>query len=82
LAFEDEAEGRGALSDEEIYVLHDARNIVTGSQRFHPESPDIDPYEDGYSEFVFDYDKMKKVHNYDWKWVEVAIFAYDPERRK
>ena len=47
-----------------------------------PGSPDIDPYEDGAEDLVFDYDKMKRVHNYDWQWVEVAVFKYDPETRR
>ncbi|CAG7831213.1 unnamed protein product [Allacma fusca] len=47
-----------------------------------PNSPDIDPYEDGFEELVYDYDKMKRVHNYDWKWVDVAVFKFDGDTRR
>jgi hypothetical protein len=70
------------IEDEEVQVIHGVRDRRTGSQFAFPSSPDIDPYEDGYTEFVYDYSKMKKVHNYDWKWVEVAVFAYDAGTKK
>ncbi|ODM98022.1 Dynein heavy chain 1, axonemal [Orchesella cincta] len=47
-----------------------------------PASPDIDPFEDGLDQYVLDFDKMKKVHIYDWRWVDVAVFDYHPGQNK
>lgn len=47
-----------------------------------PDSPDIDPFEDDMEQYVIDFEKMKKVHIYDWRWVDVAVFDYHPSQNK
>lgn len=50
--------------------------------KVRPTSPDIDALVEGHEKYVFEFDKMKKVHVYDWKWVDVAVFDYDPETER
>lgn len=38
-----------------------------------PLSPDFDPFEDGLDQYVIDFDKMRKVHIYDWRWVSTHV---------
>lgn len=60
-----------------------ARSYFMGDYGINvPSSPDIDPYEDGMEQYVLDFDKMKKVHIYDWRWVDVAVFDYHPGQNK
>jgi dynein heavy chain len=47
-----------------------------------PTSPDGDVFVDGHSKYVMEFDKMKKVHVHDWKWVDVAVFDYNEETER
>lgn len=57
-----------------------SKNFLIGENGpVRPSSPDTDVLTDGHEKYVYEFDKMKKVHVYDWKWVDVAVFDHDPE---
>jgi len=55
---------------------------VEGGSAGTSGSPDVDYYEFAGGSIIYDYNKMKRVHQYNWKWAEVAIFEYDPVERR
>lgn len=81
---EDIDEDTDKLGTDGVRGLHrPARSYFMGDYGLNvPDSPDIDPFEDGLDQLVLDYDKMKKVHIYDWRWADVAVFDYHPSYNK
>jgi hypothetical protein len=74
---EEDTEGR------DYYTGLPLRNYIYGDNTpVRPSSPDNDALLDGHEKYVFEFEKMKKVHVYDWKWADVAVFDYNEKTNR
>lgn len=82
LKIQEETEAGRPPSERDVQILRRISTTMNSKGIAVPSSPDTEPLdEEGYLDLVFEYNKMKKTHNYDWRWVEVAVFDYNPKTR-
>jgi len=79
----EESDLEDSIGEEDYYPMFPLRSYLLGEAfPTRPESSDIDPLVEGHEKYIYEFHKMKKVHVYDWKWVDVAVFDYDTTKRK